>query len=216
MSQVGRPPTARVGTALSVNSRFVVAGVGAHSRILPSRASSADLWASVEALAVAPHGVARLVGIHGQSLPAPAQRRFASYVAQARQYYQATRTVDPVSKPLLGYHFALNLTKAFLTARDPGQTFQWHGASDKTSVGQRYSFTQERVGTQRRGIAQELATRTGMGFWYASATSIKVASLVSYLPEAYDLYADALNQAPKLLPVSREGLSILMPSGTGH
>lgn len=207
MKRTGRPPNARPGRPFSVSARFVTAGVGAHLRPLPSRASSADLWASVEALAVAPDGFKRLAVLHGTALGTPAQRRFSAYVAQARQYYQAIAALDPVSKPLMGYYFALNLTKAFLTAVDPTLVIKGHGAGEGTKVGQRYTFTQEVVRLDDNGVAKALAERTGQGFWYPKGRgTIKVSRLVAYLPEAYDLYADALGQPPKLLPVRRMGV----------
>jgi len=201
MATTGRPPNARAGTPLSVGSRFVVAGVGSHARALPPRASAADLWASVEALAVPPQGTVRLKDVHGTSLAAPAQRRFSAYVAQARQYYQACLDVEPVSKPLLGYYFALNLTKAFLTAADPSPTLKGHGASQATKTSTRYRFSQEYTKPHANGIAAELARRTGAGYWYAKRDPVQVSRLIAYLPEAYDLYADAIGSAPKLIPV---------------
>ncbi len=207
MNRTGRPPGARTGRPLSVNARFVTAGVGAHARPLPSRASAADLWASVEALAVAPDGFSRLAVLHDRTIVPPAQRKFSAYVAQARQYYQAIAALDPVSKPLMGYYFALNLTKAYLTAADPTLIIKGHGAGEGTDIGQRYTFTQEVLRLDDKGVAKDLALRTGRRFWYPKGhRMIKVSRLAAYLPEAYDLYADALGQPPKLVPITRMGV----------
>ena len=209
-----RPPDSRVGDHLSVAGRVVVAGVGSHQRVISPRASAADLWAAIESLAVVGPGTERLSALHGVSLSPSAQRRFAAYVRQARAYYGAIRDLDPVAKPLLGYYFALNLTKAYLTALDPSTTEGRlsHGAGDATKVGQRYRLTQERLKLQKTGIVRDLAVRTGMGHCWPSGDEIQISKLFPYLVEAVDLYADASGRAPRLIPVTRTRLSAT-PSG---
>lgn len=202
---MARPPDRRSGEQLSVTGRVVVSGVGSHQRLISPRASAADLWAAIEFLAVPGAGTERLSVLHGVRLTPTAQRRFAAYVRQARAYYGAIRDLDPVAKPLMGYYFALNLTKAFLTAVDPATTEGKlaHGASDATTTGARYRITQEKIKIQKNGIVRDLALRTGMGHCWPAEEVIQVRRLFPYLVEAVDLYADVSQQAPKLLPVRR-------------
>lgn len=201
-----RPPDRRPGDQLSVAGRLIVAGVGSHQRLISPRASAADLWAAIDSLAVPGPGTERLADIHAVHLSPAAQRRFAAYVRQARAYYGAIRDLDPVAKPLLGYYFALNLAKAFLTAVDPPTTEGrnlGHGAGDATKVATRYRITQETIKIHNNGVVRDLAERTGMTHCWPGGDLIKVAKLFPYLVEAVDLYADASGRAPKLLPVAR-------------
>lgn len=209
-----RPPDSRAGDYLSVAGRVVVAGVGSHQRVISPRASAADLWAAIESLAVIGAGTDRLSALHSVSLSPSAQRRFAAYVRQARAYYGAIRDLDPVAKPLMGYYFALNLTKAYLTALDPSTTEGKlsHGASDATQAGARYRLTQEKLKLQRNGIVRDLAARTGMGHCWPPGDEIQISRLFPYLVEAVDLYADASGRSPRLIPIVRTRL-FASPSG---
>jgi hypothetical protein len=213
-----RPPDSRRGDQLSVGGRVVVAGVGSHQRVISPRASAADLWAAIESLAVIGPGTDRLSQLHDVSLSPSAQRRFAAYVRQARAYYGAIRDLDPVAKPLLGYYFALNLTKAYLTALEPATTDGKlsHGASDATQVGVRYRLTQEKLKLQSRGIVRDLAVRTGMGHCWPAGDEIQISKLLPYLVEAVDLYADASGRAPRLLPIVRTRLSATPTGAKGQ
>ncbi len=213
-----RPPDSRSGDQLSVTGRVVVAGVGSHQRLISARASNADLWAAIESLAVPGAGTERLEALHGVALGRNAQRRFAAYVRQARAYYGAIRDLDPVAKPLLGYYFALNLTKAFLTSQDPSTTegILRHGAGDATRVGARYRLTQETLKLQQSGIVRDLAMRTGMGHCWPAGDRIQISRLFSYLVEAVDLYADASGRAPKLVPVAKTRVSATSAGAKGE
>lgn len=177
--------------------------MGAHRRLLSPRATPADLWASIDALTL-PSAKDRLLERNSVTLTAKDQRRLNAYVAQARQYYMAIAGLEPVAKPLLGYYFALNLTKAFLTTVNPQSTEGklFHGISDATSPGLKYTFAQERLTTQQQGVVADLARNTGMGHWWPKGSKIQVAKLLPYLVEGVELYADATKQAPRLVPAS--------------
>lgn len=215
---MGRPPTARSGSPMAVAGRRVVAGVGSHERQLSPRATAVDLWASIEALTLYDAGVARLAGLHGTSLDTRAKKRLAAFVRQARAYYGATRSSDPSAKPLLGYYFALNLVKAYLTVVDPPTTLGklGHGVSDSTKPGSRYRFTQEYLKIQGGGVAGMFASRTGMGHYWPKGELIQVSRLLPYLVEAVDLFADATGKKPKLLPVHRTYVKSTSKRGGGN
>jgi YaaC-like Protein len=199
----GRPPDARVGTSLSVAGRVVVPGAGSHERVLSPRVTMADLWASLDVAATA-EGIKRTAAAHGASIDVPAGKRLAAYVAQASQYYKTLPALDPVAKPLMAYYFALNLTKAYLTVRDPPFTATkvGHGASDAYKPGQRYRFTQERVRIEAPGVLHKLAQSTGMGFCWNQGDELQLSKMVAYLAEGADLYSDAFGTKPKLLPIA--------------
>lgn len=210
----GRPPDAREGTPIAVTGRPVVTGVGSHQRLLSPRASSADLWSSVEAAATG-DGLERLGKLHGTAHDRAAVRRVAAYIHQARQYYDVIAQLDPATKPLPAYYFVLNLVKAYLTLVDPSVTSPAkvaHGASDASAPGQRYRFTQEFAKVSQSGIFRMLATRTGRGFCWPSGEKIQISRLSAYLVEGADLYSDALGTKPKLVPVAH---SEVLSSGTG-
>lgn len=199
------PPAARIGDQGRAAGRVLVAGVAPFARSLSTRASSTDLWSSVDAVAVEGAGVDRLQRRQGVALDAEARRRFISYVGQAKEYYQAVAGVSPVSKPLLAYYFVLNLTKAYLTAVDPTTTLPdriGHGTSPRFTRMQRYRIQQESIAISQDGVFRQLANRTGAGYCYASGHTIRVVDLLPYLPEAVDLYADAMDEAPRLLPIT--------------
>jgi hypothetical protein len=63
-------------------------------RTLPARATSADLWAGVEALTVEGDGRERLAAKHGTVIDSNAHRRFAAFIRQAQQYYAAVGPLD--------------------------------------------------------------------------------------------------------------------------
>ncbi|MHC9290818.1 YaaC family protein [Mycobacterium sp. LTG2003] len=200
----GRPHDARDGTSISVTGRPVVAGIGSHPRYLSPRASSADLWSSVEAAATA-DGLTRLGKLHAATHNRSAGRRLVAYVHQARQYYDVIASLDPATKPLPAYYFALNLTKAYLTLVAPPATAPAkvsHGASDSSTPGQRYRFTQEHAKVSQNGVLRMLAARTGQGFCWPSGARIQISRLAAYLVESADLYSDAFGTKPKLVPVA--------------
>lgn len=198
------PPQSQSGERGRVTGRLIVAGVAPFARELPARATAADLWSGVEALAVDGAGIDRLERRHSVALNAESRRRFAAYIRQARQYYEAVRELSPVAKPLPAYYFVLNLAKAYLTAIDPPTTTPdqiGHGVSARFTRMNRYRIQQERIGISQNGVFRLLAERTGMGHCYASGHEIRLVDLLAYLPEAYDLFADAFDEAPKLLPI---------------
>lgn len=180
-----------------------MAGVAPFLRPLSARSSAADLWAGVDALCVEGRAIDRLQRRTGVRLDNEARRRYAAFVAQARQYFETLPTLDPVAKPLLGYYFALNLAKAFLTTQDPGSTQAGlsHGLKEAKEQKARYYFQQEGFRIQDRGVFRLLAERTGQGFCYAAGYRLPVTKLLPYLPDGFDLYADVADEAPKLLPV---------------
>lgn len=191
-----------------------MAGVGSHSRFLSPRASSADLWSSVEASATS-DGLERLSRLHGVTHDRSAARRLSAYVHQAREYYDVIARLDPATKPLPAYYFVLNLAKAYLTLVDPAVTSPakvGHGASDASSPGQRYRFTQEYAKVSQNGVLRMLATRTGQGFCWPSGEKIQISRLSAYLVEGADLYSDALGTKPKLVPIEGTGVR---SSGSG-
>lgn len=199
----GRPPDAREGLPIAVTGRPVAAGIGSHPRFLSPRASSADLWLSVESAATT-DGLTRLGKLHAVAHDRSAERRLSAYIHQAREYYDVIASLDPATKPLPAYYFVLNLTKAYLTLVEPSVTAPAkvpHGASDASTPGQRYRFTQEHAKVSQDGVLRMLAVRTGQGFCWPSGSKIRISRLAAYLVEGADLYSDALGTKPKLVPV---------------
>lgn len=201
----GRPPNARKGDDASLAGRRIVAGLAPFRREISPRASTAELWSTIETTISEPHGFERVEKLHHTRLDKPARLRARAYVNQARQYYSATGDVAPVAKPLTGYYFALNLTKAFLTVVGPDLTkpsFMHHGLSQAYTAGVRYSFKKEQFKTADRGVFRLLAERTGMRHCWAKDYKIGLSELLPYLPDAYELFADSNEEAPNLLPVA--------------
>lgn len=195
------PPRARDGATGSSVGRTIVPGVGPFLRPLPPRVTQTDLWSSVEAVALRGKVPASPGGRPGP-LPASAITRYSAFVRQAQQYYATLDYLDPVAKPLTGYYFALNLTKALLTTRGSLPTGKVrHGASDAYERHQRYRFTQEATRVQGSGVFRLLAESTGKGFCYRSGTELRIADLLPHLVDAYDLYADNTGNLPRLLPI---------------
>lgn len=197
-------PDARNGVSQSAGGRPIVAGIAPHARMLSARATDADLWAPIEALTVDPHGCDRLQDIHASTLDANARLRLASFVSQAREYYVALRTVNPVAKPLLGYYFALNLTKAYITAVTPDDTKPdklMHGLESKVEPHQNYWFRHEYLVVKRHGVFPTLALLTGQGFVHSDGHQMRIIDLMPFLIDGYDLYADAEGKAPNLIPI---------------
>ncbi|MGI8516657.1 MAG: YaaC family protein [Acidimicrobiia bacterium] len=159
----GRPPNARPGKRGASSGRPIVAGVAPHVRVLSGRATTADLWASLDALAARSNG---LDGLHRRPHDKKAKDRFSAYIHQAKEYFEAVRPAEPVAKPLLAYYFALNLSKAFLTAVEPATTADKlrHGVSPVSITSQRYRFTQEAFRVQARGVFRLVAEHTGQCF----------------------------------------------------
>lgn len=202
---MARPPNARRGSQGSIAGRPIVTGLAPFRREISPRATASDLWASLETAISAPHGFQRLERHHRASLDDQARLRARAFLNQARQYYDTTSSVAPVAKPLLGYYFALNLTKVFLTVSDPGTTARpvmRHGLSQAFRPGRRYSFQRERFKIQSAGAFRLLAERTGMRHCWADGHEIGLSELLPYLPDAYDLYADSYDEAPNLIPVT--------------
>jgi len=197
------PPKAREGNPAASAGKPIVAGVASFLRPLSARATNADLWAALEVLAVQDEGLDRLERIHDVSLDNEARRRYSAYIAQARQYFNSVAMVEPIAKPLLGYYFALNLTKAFLTAVDPDYTAGelQHGLTQDVDRKRRYYFQQEGFKIKQSGVFRLLAEETGQGFCYANNHRLQVAKLLPYLADGYDLYGDIADEAPKLLPI---------------
>lgn len=155
---VAAPPHAKAGERAASAGRPIVAGVAPFLRTLPARATSADLWAGVEALTVEGDGRERLSTKHGVGIDQDAHRRFAAFVRQAQQYYAAVGPLDPVAKPLIAYYFALNLTKALLAAVAPATTSGTrlgHGLRESLEERTRYFFQQEGFRIQDRGVFRE-------------------------------------------------------------
>lgn len=185
-------------------------------RPLSPRVTSGDLWASLDALAVEKDGLDRLEKKHSVSMDATARRRFSAYVQQAKQYYARIRDLDPVAKPLLAYYFALNLSKAYLTAVDPGTTSPDripHGLNQAFTRKSKYYFQHEAFRISATGVFRLLAERTGQGHCYAAGYEIRLVDILPYLADGYDLYADALGQTPKLVPIQE--VSVLFAGRSG-
>lgn len=195
------PPKAREGKPGSYVGRPIVPGIGAFLRPLSPRVTTADLWASVEAIALRGEMPAVPAGSK-VSISRTTLQRYEAFVRQAQQYYTTLPGLDPVAKPLMGYYFALNITKAFLTLRSQlpiGRIH--HGTSDAYTRKKRYRFTQEYVKVSQSGVFHLLAKTTGKGFCYSTGTTLRVAELLPHLVDGYDLYADSTGNLPKLLPI---------------
>lgn len=201
---MGAPPKAREGNEAASAGRPIVAGVSPFLRTFSPRSTTADLWAVVDLLGIDPQGPERLRRLHGVRIDGEARRRYSAYVAQARQYFEALPRLEPIAKPLMGYYFALNLTKAFLTAMNPATTSSaiGHGLSEAFKKKQRYHFQQEAFRVRERGVFRLLAENTGAGFCYAANHQLRIVDLLPYLPDAYDTYAEIKGESPKLLPIT--------------
>jgi hypothetical protein len=105
------PPRARDGKPAASAGRPIVAGVSSFLRLLSARATDAGLWVALEVLAVEDEGLDRLETLHGVWIDSRARRRYSAFIAQARQYFNGTKSIEPIANSLLGYYFALNLTK---------------------------------------------------------------------------------------------------------
>jgi hypothetical protein len=159
----GRPPLAQLKKPLAYNGRPVVAGVGSFRHQLSVRATVADLWSTFEIAAAS--GSTPLQRAGQPALDPSGQARLRAYVRQAREYFLASRAADPSAKPLLAYYFALNLTKAYLTACDPQLTAGKisHGASSpEPTVQGVYDFTHEHLRPLGDGVLRELARGRGV------------------------------------------------------
>ena len=197
------PPKAREGKQQASAGKPIVAGVASYLRPLSARATNADLWAALEVLAVREEGLDRLQRLHDVELNVEARRRYSAYIAQARQYFNSVALVEPIAKPLLGYYFALNLTKAFLTAIAPEESANdlQHGLSQDVDRRSRYRFQQEGFKIKQNGVFRLLAEETGQGFCYANNRRLQIVRLLPYLADGYDLYGDIGDEPPKLLPI---------------
>ncbi len=200
----GRPPNARKGTEASLAGREIRAGLAPFRREISPRASAAELWAAIETAVSEPYGFERLEKLHGTKLDKWARLRARAYLNQARQYYNAVPSLAPVAKPLAGYYFVLNLTKAWLTVIEPQLTepsIMMHGLGQPYERGKRYSFKQEKFKIAAKGAFRLLAERTGMRHCWATNYTIGLNELLPYLPDAYDLFADSNDEAASLLPI---------------
>lgn len=204
----GRPPRARTGKpAISVGGPFV-AGVGPIERRLSSRTSAYELWAPLRLLKT-DVGLSRLKNLHGSMLDSSAHRRFSAYLSQAETFFLSAQDMPPESRPLIAYYFVLNLTKAFLTCEDPSLTERklFHGLRDAFERKTRYWFKHERMkigshGSHSKSAFHELATRTGAGFCHPPGKCLLVQELAPYLVETADLFEDAVDLRPRLVPLT--------------
>lgn len=202
VARAGRPPAARPGEPTAYNGRPIAAGVGSFRHPVSPRASVADLWSTMEIAAAA--GETALQKTGALSLDAPAKLRLSAYVQQARQYYEAAIRAEPIAKPLLGYYFVLNTTKAYLTLRDHPSTVTpgiKHGIGQENGrlVGQ-YDFSQEHLQIQQDGVFHLLARSSGRGHVWSPGI-MQISRLIPYLNESVDLYASAFNKRPSLIPI---------------
>ena len=197
---MAKPPKSRRGRTEASAGRPIVAGVAPFQRELSARATSADLWASLDALAADP---SRLRETHQSSIDASARMRFTAYIEQAKEYYSAVAGMEPAAKPLIAYYFTLNLTKAFLTAVDPLTTSAelYHGLTPDPEHKQRYRFAQEGFKIKQDGVLRLLAERTGQGHCWSKDYRIQLKKALAYVPEGFDQYADAYGKHPRLIPV---------------
>jgi hypothetical protein len=186
---------------------LITAGIAPFRRRLSPRATVSDLWASLETALSDPHGFGRLERIHTVKLAKGARLRARAFLNQARQYYGPIAGVEPVAKPLLGYYFALNLVKAFLTTVDPETTAQrlGHGLRQSFNLLKNYSFKRECLRVEKKGVFRLLATRTGSGHCWDAEYEIGLHELLPYLPDGYALYADSYEKYAQLLPIEDVG-----------
>lgn len=194
------PPRARQGEVATLTGRPIIAGVAPFARSLSIRATTSDLWASLDALTANP---SRLETLHSHKLSIAAKKRFAAYVSQAREYHGALAGIEPAAKPLVAYYFALNLTKAFLTSVEPSTTGGrlGHGVRPDVEKKKRYRIAQEGFQVGGAGVLRLLAERKGQRFCWSSGYRIQLIKAMEYLPEAFDLYRDAYGKTPRLLPI---------------
>jgi hypothetical protein len=214
---MGAPPKARDGRAGTIAGRPVVAGIAPFARVLSPRATQSDLWASVEALAVEGLGTDRLEATHGMALDQGARKRVAAFIAQAHAYYTALPDLPVVAKPLVGYYFALNLTKAYLTVVDPSITEPakfMHGLTSDVRVKKRYWFNHEFVQIKAGGAFRHLAENTAQGHWHKNNYEIALVEILPYLLDGTDLFADAEGKPANLLPA--ESATVLFGKTDGN
>lgn len=200
----GKPPDARVGKLGAFAGRPIVAGVAPFARTLSPRASDSDLWAAIESAVTPPTGFRRMERLHNVQIDKKAEARARAFVNQARQYYGAIANLAPVAKPLIAYYFILNLTKAFLTVSDPPTTNKsliFHGLGQAYTGGVNYSFKRERFKVAKSGAFRLLAERTGMRHCWSKDYQISLHELMPYLVDGYAAFADASEEAPKLIPI---------------
>ncbi|WP_176776650.1 MULTISPECIES: YaaC family protein [unclassified Microbacterium] len=138
------------------------------------------------------------------SLDVAAKLRLSAYVQQARQYYEAAIRAEPIAKPLLGYYFVLNATKAYLTLLNHPNTATpgiKHGiGQDNSHLTGQYEFSQEYLQIQTSGVFHLLAGNSGRGHVWGAGV-MQVSRLIPYLNESVDLYASAFNKRPLLIPI---------------
>ncbi len=204
---MGAPPKARTGETGSSVGRPIVAGVGPFVRPLSPRVTLTDLWGSVEAIALRGEVTGRPGGSR-ERVDKATLDRYQAFVNQAQQYYATLGNLEPAAKPLTGYYFALNLSKAFLVMRanlPVGKVY--HGLADAYEAKSKYYFSQEQTMVHSAGVFRWLAEATGMGYCWPNRTKIRIADLLPHLVDAADLYADNTGNLPQLLEV--EGIDVL-------
>jgi hypothetical protein len=155
-------------------------------------------------------GATALQKLGSPTLDAASKDRLRAYVGQARQYYEAVAQSDPIAKPLLGYYFVLNATKAYLTALLPGSTAGslHHGLGQSNPApGVPRTIYTEKLSIRANGTFQELAKHTGRGFVW-SPGDMQLSKLLPYLSESVDLFATSSGTAPALLPVESVSVKI--------
>lgn len=201
---MARPPAARPGAPAQSAGRDVCAGVGPRVRLLGSRTSSFELWSPLRPLLVEDVGLTRLGALWGKGFDTRVWRRFSAFLSQAETFYLSAEGMPAESRPLVAYYFALNLSKAYLSCVAPSVTGAklMHGLSDAFDSKQRYWFSHERAKIAQRGVARELATRTGSGFCYPKNEVLTIERLAPYLAETADLFEDAVMEPPRLVPIS--------------
>jgi len=196
--KVSPPRHAREGRrALNVGRR-VVAGLGPTERRLSSRTNAYELWAPLRLLKTEDVGRKRLAAIHGVAVDKYAHRRINAYLTQAETFYLSAHDMPPESRPLVAYYFVLNLTKAFLTCKDPRLTSGRlvHGLSDGFREKQRYWFSQEqtKVGDvtgaakSASASARRLRAETSARPVEPCDTDLRVGHAVEHVTDPLDLF----------------------------
>ncbi len=77
-----------------------------------------------------------------------------------------------------------------------------HGVIQDFQAGSRNYVQQEGFKADSRGAFRLLAQRTGHGYCWPKGTRRELVKVMPYLVEAYDLYAGAEGEPPRLLPLA--------------
>lgn len=211
----GKPPGPREGSPIWSQGRQVTPGLAPFKRSLSPRASSDDLWASLEASC--DEGKAKSLAKSAGASPLERSdcHRYRSFVHQAKEFYTAQRAVMPASKPLPAYYFVLNLSKALLTLAQPDLTASGHmkhGVSVWAGSNDAYGLDQATSKVHTDGVLPLLAARTGARNMMPANNPIGVPRLLPYLAETTDEYIAMSGQLPRLLEI--ESIAIMQHKGT--